>query len=423
MKIAFIHQPINTMSVTNQGGSIEIWIYEVARRLARNHDVIVYAKKGLNQKEFESHQGVQYKRISATAIDELFAYMSRGVDRRLLRIPKFKRPLFASSLYYLFYALRVAKDLRSEKCDVVHIHTFSQFVPIIRAFNPEIKIVLHMHCEWLTQLDLTMIKRRIREANLIIGCSQYITEKIRRCFPELADRCQTLYNGVDINTFVPENTIGARRKDDIKSLLFVGRVSPEKGVHILIDAFNKVAKHYPAIELNIVGPKGLLPIEFNVALSEDPEILDFLQFYSGNYISYLKSKLSPSVANSVSFAGLVSRHQLIKFYQNASVFVFPSVWNEPFGMPIIEAMAAGLPVVATVSGGITEIVKNGETGLLVERGDASALAEAILRFLSDEDLRNSMAKASRKRAVELFSWECVVDNLLHLYRNICEDNE
>jgi glycosyltransferase involved in cell wall biosynthesis len=125
----------------------------------------------------------------------------------------------------------------------------------------------------------------------------------------------------------------------------------------------------------------------------------------------------------VSFAGLVSRHQLIKFYQNASVFVFPSVWNEPFGMPIIEAMAAGLPVVATVSGGITEIVKNGETGLLVERGDASALAEAILRFLSDEDLRNSMAKASRKRAVELFSWECVVDNLLHLYRNICEDNE
>jgi glycosyltransferase involved in cell wall biosynthesis len=194
-------------------------------------------------------------------------------------------------------------------------------------------------------------------------------------------------------------------------------------VHILIDAFNKVAKHYPAIELNIVGPKGLLPIEFNVALSEDPEILDFLQFYSGNYISYLKSKLSPSVANSVSFAGLVSRHQLIKFYQNASVFVFPSVWNEPFGMPIIEAMAAGLPVVATVSGGITEIVKNGETGLLVERGDASALAEAILRFLSDEDLRNSMAKASRKRAVELFSWECVVDNLLHLYRNICEDNE
>jgi glycosyltransferase involved in cell wall biosynthesis len=94
------------------------------------------------------------------------------------------------------------------------------------------------------------------------------------------------------------------------------------------------------------------------------------------------------------------------------------VWNEAFGIPIIEAMATGVPVVATRGGGIPEVVVDGETGLLVERGDASALAEAILRILSNENLRTSMGRAARKRAVELFSWEKISRDLLVQYENL-----
>jgi glycosyltransferase involved in cell wall biosynthesis len=87
-------------------------------------------------------------------------------------------------------------------------------------------------------------------------------------------------------------------------------------------------------------------------------------------------------------------------------------------MPIIEAMACEVPVVATRSGGIPEIVAAGRTGLLVERGDAAALAEAILFLFANEDLRQTMGKAARQRVLERFSWERVAEDLLCMYEGM-----
>jgi len=400
---------------TGKGGAHDIWIYEVARRLAQSCEVIVYTTRGRHQKKVEYDQGVKYRRILDT-FDAWYVYVSRAVDK-LGKIPGFrnlrhilffrdvKRPLFASSLYYLTYCLQVAKDIRKEKCDIVHIHNNSQFVPIIRAFNPRIKIVLHMHIEWLTQLDRIMIERRLREVDLVIGCSKYITEKVRGCFPQFAKRCQTIYNGVDVNHFVCRKE-NMTKQNDIKRLLFVGRVSPEKGLHVLLDALKKVVERYPKAHLEIVGPlSGRASFESIVALSRDDKVSDLASFYYGNsslsYLTHLQRQiLALDIANNVTFAGFVP--QLVNFYQDADVLILPSVWNEPFGMVIVEAMATELPVIATRGGGIPEIVEDAKTGLLVERGVASSLAEAILCLLSDEDLRKSMGKAARRRAIELF---------------------
>lgn len=420
MKIAILHQPFCTVSPTNPNGSVEIITYEMARHLTRSCDVIIYAKKGHDEKDFEYYRGVQYRRISAYA-DEKFSYIAWGIERKLLKLLRFRnfrRPLFASELYCLTYALQVARDIRSQKCDIVHIHNFSQFVPIIRALNPKIKIVLHMHCEWLTQLDRAMIESRLRKVDLVIGVSRYITEKIRRCFPELADRCQTLNNGVDVNIFVPKNTIGARKNDDIRHLLYIGRISPEKGVHVLLKAFQEVLNQIPQAQLKLVGPQDVVPIECLAALSNDPKEVDLKRFYSSNYNSHLRNQLSPNAVSHVSFTGSFPQRSLINFYREADVCVVPSVCNEPCGMPILEAMAMGVPIIATRGGGTSELVKEGETGLLVERDDASALAEAILSILSDEELRKSMVKAARKRAVELFSWEKISRDLLVQYENL-----
>jgi glycosyltransferase involved in cell wall biosynthesis len=432
MKIAFIHQPINIISPKGRTGSIEIITYEMARRLAPQCDVVVYARKWRYQKEFEYDEGVRYRRIS-TIFDEWHNYLQYGIDRlekisginalnqsirRVLLFRDAKRPLFASRWYYWNYALQVARHLRKEKCDIVHIQTFSQFVPIIRAFNPEIKIVLHMHCEWLTQLDYRMIESRLKHTDLIIGVSDYITEKIRHRFPQFASRCQTLYNGIDINTFVNENHESAPNTNDTKQLLYVGRVSPEKGVHVLLEAFHNVLRQYPRAQLKIVGQQGALPIEYLVALSDDSREKGLKRFYRGNYISFLKNQLSSSDARHVTFAGTVAHQLIAKLYSDADVCIIPSEVNEPLGMPVIEAMGSGVPVVATRGGGIPEIVVDGKTGLLVERGDASAMAEAILRLLSDEELKNSVARAGRKQA-RVFSWDKIVKKLFHLYKNIC----
>lgn len=424
MKVAFINQPWSFAVIPVQyADSIGIWIYEVSHLLARSCEVICYARKGRSQKQIEYHKGLQYRRVFLA-----FDRLSRPL--RLLDKWKFlnsKRPFFASSLYYLSYILQIAIDLRKQQCEVVHIHNFSQFIPIIRAFNPKIKIVLHMHCEWLTQLDRTMIERRLYKADLIIGCSDYITHKIRLSFPEIANRCQTIFNGVNIEQFISNNNRqNVYKENEAIKLLFVGRVAPEKGVHILLDAFQKVTDYYPQTRLEIVGPKKMIVSkEFIDPANKDSKVsaLASLMASRGTYLSYLQERISPDKAEQVSFTGFVPHTQLVTYYQDADVFIFPSVWNEPFGIPLVEAMATGVPLVATRSGAFPEIVEEGKTGLLVERDNSSELAEAILQLLSDENLRKSMGRAGRQRVVEMFSWETISENLLCQYKSICKDHD
>jgi glycosyltransferase involved in cell wall biosynthesis len=436
MKIAFVSQPFDNIFLpwTGTGGSIGIWIYEVSRRLAMSCEVTVYTRKDRHQKKVEFNQGVRYQRIS-TAIDDWYPYLqthgTRHIGfniRRAIFFRNIKRPLFASNLYYLTYALQVARDLKKKKYDVVHIINFSQFVPIIRAFNPRIKIVLNMRCEWLTQLDYSMIERRLRDVDLIVGVSHYITEKICNRFPQFSKRCKTVYNGVDVTTFVNEKCHGASMENDIKQLLFVGRVSPEKGLHVLIDAFHEVVSCYPHTQLEIVGPTRVpLNHEWFWSLGLSDKVLQFASSFSHNpecdYYSFLQRQLlSLNIANNVTFTGFLPNQQIIEHYQHADVLINPS-FSESFGRSLVEAMSCQVPVIAARTGGMEEIVEDGKTGILVEPDDAQALAQAILYLFAKEDPRKSMGKAARKRVVELFSWERVAENLLCEYKNICDVNE
>jgi spore coat protein SA len=99
--------------------------------------------------------------------------------------------------------------------------------------------------------------------------------------------------------------------------------------------------------------------------------------------------------------------------------VLPPAWNEPFALVTLEAMSGGLPIVATRGGGFFKSVQDGKTGLLVERGDTSAVAEAVLRLLTDDNLRESMGRAGRQPAVERFSWDRITQDVLDLYGSIC----
>lgn len=240
MKIAFVlPYPSEPRS---PDGSISIWTYNVASRLARYHDVVVYSPRGYHQEKVEYFRGVKCRRVSVT-FDYLLGYVVQGIRKRLpgFAYARRKRPYFASIFSNFTYVLKVAKDLQTEKCDAVHLQEESEFIGIIRSLNPRIRIVLHMHCEWLSQLDHKMIEHRIRKADLILGCSEYITDKIRQSFPSLARRCQTLYNGVDLATFINDPKKNEKRLE-LKQLLFVSRVTPEKGLHVLLDAFKEVVK-------------------------------------------------------------------------------------------------------------------------------------------------------------------------------------
>jgi spore coat protein SA len=120
----------------------------------------------------------------------------------------------------------------------------------------------------------------------------------------------------------------------------------------------------------------------------------------------------------VVFAGFVPRPELPQHYRQADAFVFASLWNELFGCLFAEAMATEVPAVCTRVAGVPEVVEDGKTALMVERGNVAALTEAILSLLENEERRRQMGQAGRQRALELFSWDRVAEALSRHYNEL-----
>ena len=131
-------------------------------------------------------------------------------------------------------------------------------------------------------------------------------------------------------------------------------------------------------------------------------------------------KHSVDITSKVTFAGLVEQQELNTLYEHCDLFVAPSRY-ESFGLVYIEAMARAKPVVGCRAGGIPEVVSEGQTGLLTPPGDVSALAESICMLLGDERLRQNLGQAARKRSIELFSQEKMVEKTIELYRTILKN--
>jgi glycosyltransferase involved in cell wall biosynthesis len=421
LKIAFIFMPVNEIrppvSLTSFGSAGDLVMDELARRLARSHDVLAYCAGGGAQQKIERCDGVEYRRKS-TSFDRWLFLHHHKIMRLLDRVYRRNepQPIFNSALWYRQFIGEVAADPALRDCDIVHIMNISQFVPFIRARVPRTRIVLHMHCQWLEEFDAAVIERRLDAADLMLGVSNFIAEGVRRRFPTVAPRCRHVYNGTDLALFA--RPADARPKP--KQLLYVGRLAPEKGVHILLDAFRRVLAQHPDAHLELIGPERVFPLEALFPGCKDPHLLELERYFRpGAYAQLLRSKIAEFPKGSISFLNNgVKFSELAARYHAASVFAFPSVCEESFGMPLVEAMASATPVVATRGGAFPEIVKDGRTGLLVERSDVQGLTDAILQLLSHPDQRDVMARAAFERASTIFSWDRIAEDLVSEYERL-----
>jgi len=255
----------------------------------------------------------------------------------------------------------------------------------------------------------------LEAADAIIAVSHGMREDVARCYPAVhEDRIHVIHNGIDPDEYTPDPSTDVIERfsidPDRPSVVFVGRITRQKGLVHLLDAAGYLDAGAQLILCAAAPDTREIEEEVRARIAGLPQV---------RWIDEILPR--PWVAQILS---------------HASVFVCPSVY-EPFGLVNLEAMACETPVVATAVGGIPEIVVDGETGYLVPLGpDAStasrpgsaapaagpdlprALAEPINALLADESLRHRFGKAGRARVLEHFSWSAVAERTAALYARL-----
>ncbi|MBX3083775.1 MAG: glycosyltransferase family 4 protein [Anaerolineae bacterium] len=426
MKIAIVHPTFEAAVPLSRGGSISSFSVitdEIAQRLANQHQVLVFSRGDKNLPAHEQIGNITYQRFSASFAVEDKVVKAFRVIERLTDVPLRKKPFFTSPAHYYLYAREVGLACRDAQVDVIHVIIFAPLIPTIRALNPHARIILHMENEWVTQMDHGRAARALRDTDCIVSCSDFVSNRIKASFPEYANRAFTVHNGVDIGRFPLRSSQPPADPARPRRIVYVGRLSAEKGVHLLIKAFEQVVKEIPNAHLDIIGPANSPAYEYMVPISDDPNVLALKPYFTKwlkrgdtHYLDLLQAMVPPHLTDRIFFLGQRPNTEVRNMLESADVFCFAPIWHEPFGIPVVEAMASGVPVVTSASGGIMELVEDGRTGIVVPRADVDALAKGLIRALTDPELVARIVPAARQRAEQLFSWDTSVRQLEKYYQ-------
>ncbi len=284
------------------------------------------------------------------------------------------------------FALAASLKILRKRCDVVHVHGGLNSIMLPLAKAERRILTLHgiysrsvgiVHGGLLGRASQRFEKLMFNKADVVTAVSkaaaEYYTEKLGR-------EVLHIPNAIDLS-IVPRE---GRRFGD-KQITFVGRLSREKGVDVLIRAVDKLRSD--------CGIRCTL-----VIVGDGPE----------------RSNLESIAPKETRFLGFLPREEALKVVRGSDVFVLPSRY-EGLSTSLLEAMACGIPVVATRVGGNSELIVDGENGFLVEPDDPEDLADKISLILSDENLARRLGSAGRRIVEDAYSWDVVIQRYLRIY--------
>ena len=389
-------------------GGAGVHVDYLSRELAREIEVEVHCW-GPQQ----SDTGNQHVRGA-----EPWAEISNGTEA------KFKGALEA-------FSLNLTQVKALEGVDIVHTHTW--YVSMAGYLAKKLygmPFVLTTHSleplrAWKSEqlgsgyaMSSWMERTAILDADAIIAVSQGTKTDILKAYPDVdPDRIHVIYNGIDLAEYqkTPETQalIDYGVDPAVPYVLFVGRITRQKGVTHLVDALS-----YLPADTQLVLCAGA---------PDTPEIA-----------AELREKVEAARRNHpriVWIEKMVTKQEAIQLYSNCRIFCCPSVY-EPFGIINLEAMACRAPVVASATGGIKEVVVDGETGYLVPfdqepvtgfpldpRKFAQDLAARIRELLEDPELCRRYGDAGRRRVEDTFSWKAIAHQTIALYQRLIEDRK
>lgn len=287
---------------------------------------------------------------------------------------------------------RIKRILDTEKFDIVHIHEpFTPVLPVAALYFSNSVNIGTFHACHRKPRGYTFFKLLLNwfhhKLDGRIAVSNSAKDFVCHCFP--ADY-RIIPNGIDWEHFSkPPAEPLTKFKDGKFNILFVGRLEKRKGLIYLLKAFSVIKEKYPNTRLIIVGPGTRLRKAFE-------------KFIVQNNIA------------DVTFTGFIPYQELPAYYNTADLFCAPSTGGESFGIVLLEAMAAGKPIIASNIEGYLSVLASGEEGLLVPPQDVSALADGIEKLMADRELRLKMGEKGKLKA-EQYAWHRVADKVMDYY--------
>ncbi len=355
-------------------GGIEKVSYEQSKRLTKSGyqiDVLTSKIKGRNE---HPEKGIRVFHYSTLNLAERI-----GVPYPILSIEAYKK--FAQVI---------------KNCDLVHAHGhvyMSSYLAgkVAKKYNKPFILTQHntfIDYQSLLNIlehlnDLTVGKAVLKDADRVITVSKETMKYVRRLG---ADKSKTsvIYNGVDIDRFHPRNKGESRKKLGLpknrKIILSVRRLVYKNGLDTLIESASLVARDHPDTLIVVVG--------------------------KGPSRKLMEDRIKElGIEDNIKLTGFVPDRLLPVYYDAADYFVLPSASGEGLPLVLLEAMACGLPVVATTVGGTPEIIMHMKNGVLVPARNPEAMAETISKLLSEERLGPAIGEEARRIVEERFTWE------------------
>lgn len=372
-------------------GGVERRIIETAKRLQNQADVTIYSgtKAGFKTPITLEH----VKIVPCKSTDNLFPIDNWFYNRSLTKTAEvYNSDIFEAHNVSGYKIPDKLAKIESKKpfVHVIHGTLADEYEKSLKDTHQSIRNKL---ANRFMKYQAKIEEQTAKKATCIVTISKYSREKILNYYKVDESKIRIVPNGVDIKKFVPLNDSASKKQlnpDDDISVLFVGSLIPRKGLNFLIEAAKKIVKQSPNVKFKIVGDGPL----------------------KNHLVDSLKQN---SILSNFVFLGNIKEDALPAVYSSADVFVLPSI-QEGQGIVLLEAQACGKPVVAFDIGGINEAVCNGESGLLVKRGDSDALADALTTLLSDRSLRNRLGINGRKFVSENFTWDKCATGMLNVYR-------
>ena len=317
------------------------------------------------------------------------------------------------------YSPKMKMEILKFNPDIIHAHNFRSYQTEIAFKCAKIKkipFVLNTHggligfktiTKGIMQIpyetyDFFIGKKIIKETNaIIVSSKQEYDEALSYGIKK--DKLHIIPMGIDINDY--QSVKNTRKKDDNKiRILFVGRICKDRNIMPILKAFKKL--NDDKFEFRVVGEE--------VKRTDTDKI---------GYLDKLKDYVKENQLN-VTFTGAKYKQDLIQEYRNANIFIYTSIW-ENFGQTLLEAGAAGLPIICTPVGVGLEIVKNDETGFIVGENENNLILEIVenIKKLKEEKIRGKFSEKILKIVNENFNWNEIINKYEKVYISTIENNK